>query len=301
MEGRRATMRDVARASGVSPATVSFVMNDTPGQTISPETRTKVRRAAAELGYTAHPIARALREGASRIIVLDLGGLPRTPVLDGFIRGMDEELVAAGFGLFVTFAGAGHESTQAAVAAVNPRATVDLAGIYAHPEAGVPDGGWHDGMAAHYLAQVRYLHDRGHERIAIAVPSGTDPMYPLMADYIRSAASRLEMAEPTLLPVEGGSEGLRARIGDATAIAALTDAIAFEVLAALHDEGIAVPDEVAVIGWGDTAEAALWRPALTTIRIDARTYGRRTARQVLGLPVGDASPAPTQIIQRETA
>ena len=75
MDRHRATMRDVARASGVSPATVSFVMNDTPGQTISPETRTKVRRAAAELGYTAHPIARALREGASRIIVLDLGGL----------------------------------------------------------------------------------------------------------------------------------------------------------------------------------------------------------------------------------
>ena len=109
------------------------------------------------------------------------------------------------------------------------------------------------------------------------------------------------MPEPTLLPVGRGAGGLRARIGDATAIAALTDAIAFEVLAALHDEGISVPDEVAVIGWGDTAEAALWRPALTTIRIDARTYGRRTARQVLGLPVGDASPAPTRIIPRETA
>lgn len=51
MARRRVTMRDVAAASGVSPATVGFVLNNTPTQTISPATRERVEAAAKELGY----------------------------------------------------------------------------------------------------------------------------------------------------------------------------------------------------------------------------------------------------------
>lgn len=295
-------MRDVARESGVSPATVSFVMNDTPGQTISEETRARVRRAATDLGYAPHPIARALREGSSRIVVLDIGPLPRTPVLDGFIRGLDDELSAAGYGLVVTFSGEGHASTAAAVAAVRPRATIDLAAFYAHPEVGVPDGGLRDGMAAHYFAQVKYLHDRGHREIVVAAPRERGLLLEVMVDFVRAAARRLGMPSPGVLSIDpGGSEVLAERLGSATAVAALTDTLAFAVLAALQDEGVRVPDDVAVIGWGDSEEAALWRPALTTISIDARMYGRRMARQVLGLPVRDVSPAPTRIVQRRSA
>ena len=49
-----------------------------------------------------------------------------------------------------------------------------------------------------------------------------------------------------------------------------------------------------------TALGALWRPALTTVRIDARTYGRRTARAILGRPTGDSRPAPARVIERAT-
>ena len=47
----RITLKDVARASGVSPTTVSFVLNNTPGQTIPELTRQRVRQSATELGY----------------------------------------------------------------------------------------------------------------------------------------------------------------------------------------------------------------------------------------------------------
>ena len=59
----RVTITDVAAASGVSRATVSFVLRDSPGQSISAPTRERVRQAARDLGYVPHGIARALREG----------------------------------------------------------------------------------------------------------------------------------------------------------------------------------------------------------------------------------------------
>ena len=57
---RRVTAADIARSVGVSRATVGFVLNDTPGQTISEPTRRKVLAAAERLGYRPHSAARAL-------------------------------------------------------------------------------------------------------------------------------------------------------------------------------------------------------------------------------------------------
>jgi len=83
---RRATLKDVARASGVSTATVSFVLNATPGQTIPPATQERVRGAAAALGYQPHGLARALREGRSRIVLLAIGRVRGGRSLEGFIQ-----------------------------------------------------------------------------------------------------------------------------------------------------------------------------------------------------------------------
>jgi DNA-binding LacI/PurR family transcriptional regulator len=69
----------------------------------------------------------------------------------------------------------------------------------------------------------------------------------------------------------------------------------------LLDDDIAIPDRMAVIGLGDVPEAAYWRPPLTSVRVDTRSYGRRLARQLLGLAVDDATPAPTRIVRRATA
>jgi DNA-binding LacI/PurR family transcriptional regulator len=71
-------------------------------------------------------------------------------------------------------------------------------------------------------------------------------------------------------------------------------------VAALADLGLRAPDDLAVIGFDDTAHGALWRPPLTTVRVDARAYDRRTARVVLGLPAGDARPVPARVIERAT-
>ncbi|RAK38114.1 DNA-binding LacI/PurR family transcriptional regulator [Actinoplanes lutulentus] len=290
-------MRDVARASGVSQATVSFVLNETANQTIPDATRERVRRAAAELGYVPHSIARALREGASRIVVLEAGGLPRGNSLESFIAGLDAELALAGHSLLVSYG-----SSAAAIEAVSPRAVIDLPAVYASPDREVADGGWIDGMAAHTLTQIGHLAGRGHRKIAVAVPAGPDPLFALMAGHVRSAAQELRLPPPETVLVDDRPDQLRALLdAGITAVAGLHDDAALGVLAALSDLGLRAPDDLAVIGFDDTPQGALWRPRLTSVRIDARAYGRRTARQVLGLPVGDATPAPAQVIVRDSA
>ena len=72
----RVTGQDVAERAGVSRATVSYVLNDAPGQPISAETRARVLAAAADLGYTPHAAARQLRTGVSDLILMALPAWP---------------------------------------------------------------------------------------------------------------------------------------------------------------------------------------------------------------------------------
>ncbi|GAX55049.1 hypothetical protein AQJ27_28165 [Streptomyces olivochromogenes] len=75
-----------------------------------------------------------------------------------------------------------------------------------------------------------------------------------------------------------------------TAVAAFDDDIAPRTLTALHDLGLAAPDDLAVIGFDDTEYGALGTPALTTVRIVAEVHGRLDARAVLGLDPARAQP-----------
>ena len=69
---RRATLRDVADATGLSMASVSYALR---GLQVSQETQERVRRAAADLGYTVNPIARALAGGQSGLVGVLCGSL----------------------------------------------------------------------------------------------------------------------------------------------------------------------------------------------------------------------------------
>jgi DNA-binding LacI/PurR family transcriptional regulator len=85
-----------------------------------------------------------------------------------------------------------------------------------------------------------------------------------------------------------------------TAIAAFNDEVALRVMSALRDLGLAVPAEMAVIGFDDSDMGALVSPALTSLHIDADVHGRLAARNVLGLDTSGLSPEPGRIIERES-
>ena len=127
---RRVTLRDVAAASGVSRATVSFVLRDSPNQAISAATRERVRQAARDLGYVPHGIARALREGSSRVVVLNVDSGLEGNYSRSYIRGLDDELGAHDHVLLVRYGHSAPESAQQVLDAIAPRAVLRLAEPY---------------------------------------------------------------------------------------------------------------------------------------------------------------------------
>ena len=66
---KQVSVRDVAREAGVSPATVSYILNDTPGLSFTPETRQRVLAAAEKLHYVANQAAKTLGSGRAEGIV----------------------------------------------------------------------------------------------------------------------------------------------------------------------------------------------------------------------------------------
>jgi DNA-binding LacI/PurR family transcriptional regulator len=69
----------------------------------------------------------------------------------------------------------------------------------------------------------------------------------------------------------------------------------------MRPAGLSAPADLAVIGYDDNGYGALTSPTLTTVHIDAGAHGRQAARLVLGLPADNLSPAPGQVITRESA
>lgn len=323
MPRSRATMKDVARVSGFSPATVSFVLNGSAGQSIPLNTQERVRAAAAELGYVPHGLARALREGSSRIIVLNVARLPHgSKSLSSFIDGLDAELERHDHTLLVRY-GDKQGGIERTVSAISPKAVLDLDKIYFNPDSGldsdnspglgpnieIDDGGWSNGIAAHTAVQIRYLMDRGHERLAMAVMPGR---FEHLA-AIRLASARRVVAEAgfpdiTVLTMDGSLESNRSALAtlreqnpEISAIAGLDDEAALRVLAAARKLGVKVPAELAVIGFDGGAPGELFSPSLTTVQVDAAAFGRAAARTMLGVPLEEEIPGPATVIVRDSA
>ena len=310
MPATRVTMKDVARASGVSPATVSFVLNDSAGQTIPDATRERVRRVAAELGYVPHGLARALREGTSRIVVLNVARLPHGGTsLAGFIDALDEELGRLGHTLLVRYRDR-PEDTERLIAAISPRAVLDLDRLYFADEPEIADGGWTDGLAAHTAVQVRYLAEQGHVALGMALREGADVerLAEIRFEYARRTIAELGLPTLQRLTVGRSVDDDRAALAsflerhpDVTAVAALDDEAALRVLAAARGLGIAVPGRLAVIGFDDSPLGELFSPALTTLRLDTGAFGRRAARLLLDEPPCTETPGPATVVRRESA
>jgi DNA-binding LacI/PurR family transcriptional regulator len=303
----RATAKDVARASGVSQTTVSFVLNGAAGH-VSQETRERVRQAARELGYVPNGSAQALRKGASRIVLLNIEGIPTGSSLGSYIRGLDAELAAHQHVLLVLH---GHLSSQAlsdVAQAVSARAVIDLG------DAGRADviatGASLDVFSAQADVPVRYLVDRGHRHIANAMPDTPElqALAGLRERLIRQATRTAGLADcPALvLPASLGAaedrlRAFRAEHPEVTAVLAYNDDLALVTLAAMRNLGLRAPEDLAVVGFDDTPHGALFSPALTTVHIDAEAIGRIAARSALGLPAPDTTPEPARVIVRQSA
>ncbi|MFF7558181.1 LacI family DNA-binding transcriptional regulator [Streptomyces olivaceus] len=287
------TLRDVAALAGVSVSTVSSVVH---GRVcVREETRRRVQEAVEQLGYRPNLAARRLRSGRSRVIGL---ALPSVTVpyfrdlADAVLRGAGDHglsvLITQTHGdvrrergvcddpylrhvdgiLLVPVALAEEEAM--ALSAVKPL-------VVAASSLGA--GRVHcfdtDSFAA-ARAVVAHLVARGRRRIAAlapgeARPAESDVRYQGYVAGLRDAG--LPVCPERVVSTErvsfaSGAAAARALLGqapDTDAVFAIGDALALGALRGLHEAGRVVPDDIAVAGFGNVAQAAFSTPALTTV------------------------------------
>lgn len=302
----RVTATQVARHSGVSQATVSYVLNDSPGQTISEETRARVLRAVEELGYTPYEPARALRSGQSSIVLFVSPDYPVGHVIGELLDRLLTLLARQGRTLLthrlspdIAVLDVVRALSPVAVISMGPldpavRTSIERTGCRVEIIGFSEPTGSGDPDVVHPQERVgrlqaEHLLARGHRRVGYALP---DDARAEMFAAPRLAAVREVCAERGLdAPAEGIVPNDLARAmttveawhrAGVTAICAFTDDVAFAVLGAAAALGITVPGELAVIGVDDIPLSAVSSPPLTTVHLDVEAM-TRSLLQPLGI------------------
>lgn len=339
---KRPTQLDVARLAGVSRATVSYVLNGlTEGKVpISPETRERVERAIAELGYEPDAGARALRSGSTQTIGLIMPDL-RNPHFWENAEGVEEEARAAGYRVIFSSMDLNAEYGEELFRDLSGR-RIDgliLSGplINQSPTAqqillrcikrGLPiveindkplPGHTVDSIMADYgaatTAAMSHLLELGHRRIGLIFgveirEMALDRLEPYQASL---AAAGLPLDDALLIEcgsaIEDGyqaAQRLLALPERPTAIVSINDLLAVGVLRAAVDCGLRVPQDLSLVGFDDILMARYLTPRLTTSAKDAVRMGREALRLVLARLQDPTRPPqvvklPTRFIVRES-
>jgi len=294
------TISDVAKAADVSRSTVSRVFSRP--ERISEATILRVREAAAQLGYSPNPTARALSTGLHRNIAVFVPDVAN-PFFPPLIAEVQTEAEATDRCVFLGSSGESAErevrlarrlaaqvegmvlvsprmrdeeilvlATRCPLVLVN-RDLVGLPRVLIDSAAGTREAVLHLATLGHagvaYVAGPEASWSNAERRTAVE-SAGAD------------AGLKVRTVPAETPTFEGGRGAVKAllRVG-ATAIIAFDDLVAQGVLAGLAEKGVAVPDACSVIGCDDVLGAATW-PALTTVSNRSEEAGRKAFQLLLG-------------------
>lgn len=313
--GRRPgpTINDVARRAKVSKGLVSFVMNDRPG--VAAETRARVLQAAAELGWRPSVQARTLSTRTTYAFGLVLRREPRIiaadPFYPAFMAGIESVLAAQGRVLVLSVVSEpeGEERayrTLVADSRVDGVFLTDLrqqdgrigllqrlglpAVVLGHLDEPAPFPSVNLDDSQGVTEAVTHLVALGHRTIAhvagdesmrhgrrrratfeaAMVAAGLDPSLIIATDFSMDQGA-------------AATSALLARRNRPTSIVYANDPMAIAGLAVLQQSGIAVPDEMSIIGFDGTEMARHTHPSLTTLESDPEQWGAAAARTLLAL------------------
>jgi DNA-binding LacI/PurR family transcriptional regulator len=327
---RRVTSADVAREAGLSRATVSYVLNNTPHQKIPEETRQRVLATAARLGYAPSAAARALRSGRSDVVLCLLPDWPMGPAVGALMSNLSTELARHGLTFVLHPITPGDRSTTEIWKAITPAAVLayeEFPGeeIAAMRTAGValvvallgPRVGSGRKLEAQQQRtgriQAEHLAAVGHTRLGYAYPD--DERLRIFAeprlDGVRLACADLGLGAPTVRTVpldpSAAEDAVREwRAEGVTGVCAYNDEVALAVLAGLSGLGLAAPGDLAVVGVDDIAAARLASPPLTTVVTDMSAVAAHLAASVVAAIADQPEPPPpgsdvVSIVRRASA
>jgi LacI family transcriptional regulator len=332
-----ASITDVARLAGVSPATVSRVVSSAP-YAVSPATRARVLEAARTLDYVPNALARGLLKSTIPVVGVVVHDIT-DPYFSEVVRGVEDAATPGGY-LVITcssdrnaerensyvrllrsmraatliFAGSGLDDPVAnaemakhivamrgygaAVVHLSPHAS-------GQPEVGVDNVG---GIAAMIAELVRL----GHRQIAfLAGPAALYVARQRLAGYRRGLSEAGIPFDERLVVSTGfnrdagalGIDTLLAGSTPFTAVVAANDLLALGVLERLATLGIKVPREVSVAGFDDIQTAAMAAPRLSTVRLPLQEIGRRGfafAERLLAGATPRREVLPTELVMRDS-
>lgn len=301
---KRANLRDVARAAGVSVATVSRVLN-TP-EAVSKNTRDRVQQAIESLHFVPSAAARAINSGRTRVV----GAL--VPTLDNaifarFLSALEYELGEFGLSLVVaTTAGdPGIEAEKAQrlidigaealiVSGITHSPDFDnlisrtrlptIATSYYDDGYSLPTIGYDNARASRMALQ--YLIDVGHRQIAVIHGPADNN------DRTRARLSGLLVDVPgletfkfeTKITLEGGATAIQNALSAGThftAVMCTSDVLAQGVLFELHRQGMVVPSNVSLVSIDDLPVSGQSVPGITTVHLPVVEMGKKTANAVI--------------------
>jgi LacI family transcriptional regulator len=316
---RKATRHDVAVRAGVSDAVVSYTLNG--GAPVAAATAERVRAAVDELGYRPNQAARALRSGSARTLVLVVpdGADPifANPFFSEYASVIEAAARARGYALYTTASslepddvlGRFHEFAARQVDGVLvlpgdaplDRVAIDGVGLpwielnAVTPVAGVASLGA-DLRHGGYVA-TSHLLGHGHERVAfIGESNAAEPRYVGWLEAAAAAGTPAGPFLPAAITRPGGYEvGLR--LADdpdrPTALFIASDRTAIGVLRALHERGVDVPGEVAIVAFDGSWEGEYAWPALTSYRQPIERMAESAVDRVLRRSTS-SNPSATQ-------
>ncbi len=326
--GKRVTLKTVAEHLGLSPATISVVLNDSPvAASIPRETKERVFAAARELNYRPNYLARSLRGQRSFSV-----GVLVPEISEGYaagvMSGVEDHLVGEGYFYLM----ASHRSKPdlleeylkhledrsvegfillaSHLQAAPPLPTVVVSGHRQLP--GVVNVVLDQDQAAHLA--LSHLQELEHERIAFfrGAEGNADAEDRWRAIVETAQFLGIEVAPerslrlvgksygPVFSPEEGYHEGYiygqkllesvpEGQKPDFTALFAFNDVSAIGAMRAFLDAGLKVPEDISVVGFDDILSAAFQNPSLTTVRQPLRRMGETAGRILLERLMGKNS------------
>jgi DNA-binding LacI/PurR family transcriptional regulator len=310
-------MRDVAARAGVSPRTVSNVVSGYVH--VSPDTRRRVQSAIDELKYRPNVSAQSLRLGRTGIIALAVPEIA-APYFAELADLVQQAASQRGVTLLVEQTGASRErenlvldgyhsnvidglvlSPMALTAADLEMRAPELPTVLLGERIETGGGLLHvaiDNVAAAREA-TEHLLRLGRRRVAAV---GADLTVDNLGPAVRRLAGyRSALGDAGLPPLEVTTDGwshrsahlaVEALLASGTPVDAMfcfNDVLALSAIRALRTHGLRVPDDVAVVGWDDIAEAAYSTPSLTTVRPDKAGIARTAVDRLLALVAGERS------------
>jgi LacI family transcriptional regulator, gluconate utilization system Gnt-I transcriptional repressor len=324
------TLHDVAKLAGVAPITASRALN-TPNQ-VSAEVLRKVSDAVARTGYVPNLLAGGLASTRSRLVAAVVPTVAG-PVFLETVQSLTEALAERGYQLMLGQAGYTGGREDALLEAIIGRRPdgIVLTGIMHSAEgrrrllaSGIPVVETWDltptpiDMLVGFShvevgrAVAAYLHGTGRRRLAVV--AGDDERALRRTEAFRAVARTLGLAEPRVVTVpapttlksgRGALATLLRESKDIDAVFCSSDLLALGVMTEARVQGWQVPQQLAVVGFGDLAFAADLDPALSTVRIRGDAIGRQAAQFIVDRVEGREVPERVidigfSIIQRQS-